>query len=212
MFVTGCKLNQLIEGKSNSVSTPDNPPAAPTTKPPYLLFNSGEWGSYVLPDGNACNPTTDTDCIHSGELIGFETDVVSSCSQISAVDNLNVFDWSCKVISGTKIQVYSLGFKSGKGLIDLIDGLTWREISIQILKNSLPISTSDSTPLWSRTIASMPAGNPTTVTSLNQENIIYKVDTTLSSAGYNINADNVSIVMAPGAKLNLTATTNNCNL
>ncbi len=120
--------------------------------------HSPDWNDYV----KAADTSVECDgsesggydaCIHSGERRKSVLDGYTACTGISATDALGIFNWKCR-IAGCKAEVYTDGFKDGKGLRDCIDftAKTWKQNSITVKRNTDTIAISSSSQWWSNTI------------------------------------------------------------
>jgi hypothetical protein len=176
----------------------------------------GNWNDYVKADGTtpydasgaSCNPAVDIgfdSCLHGGELKKVEVPSISSCTNAEARDELGAFDWSCDD-SGGSVVFYSLGLKETKALSDLIDFSTpkWKSNHVIISENSTDITQSESSIWWNNSVLNLPDSASSLVTLTNggdAEGRIYVQESDVVSRGYNINDNQIALVVKPGQKL-----------
>ena len=105
----------------------------PVAGSPFARYaaNGNSWNDYVQNDGLdtllandvACTGAAQSGfeaCLHGGEYRQLPVPSQSSCTGLSATDNLGVFDWHCDDTPGQAWMV-STGMKDGKHLSHLID-------------------------------------------------------------------------------------------
>jgi hypothetical protein len=197
--------------------------------PSYPAFQ--DWNKYI----NITNPINESfeqpspavcttgsmnryeDCIHSGSLR--ETNVLSraSCSNLTAQDSADAFQWKC-YIRGGHVKFVTNGFKSGKGLANLIDVTTmpvdpaFKQLSLTVIENgSTTIAqTSVASAWWGDNVELLPSSS-SAVANLSTANKIYVVSSNMSGLGYAITADEIGFVAMPGFAFTQTGTlTSNC--
>ena len=140
-------------------------------------------------------------CIHGGELrtsslpSGF-----NNCTNISASDSLGVFNWICDPNSGAP-RVISNGFKTGKGLKDLITTAGFRNETLSILQGNLQIGLSSASVWWSNPVSVLADNSAGVSLSVNTSGTIYVVDSSRVTPGYVLNGDKTSLVVLPGFTL-----------
>lgn len=185
--------------------TDDDGPFTVTLDAAYS--NGANWNDYVKNDGAdvyhagniACGGTeTGTyfaGCIHGGEIKKVIVTGYSSCSNLTAADDLAAFDWVCAVDTGTA-TFYSSGLKAGKGLRDLIStGGVWNANRVRIYSGATEIANSvSSTTWWSNAIAPLPASSGVVTTLSTPGKIYYVSSANQNVGGYFLTADNIAIV------------------
>jgi hypothetical protein len=161
---------------------------------------ASNWNDYVALDGvSDCDPTMSTGlraCWHGGEHRRAFVPGVSDCTDVSAVDSLGVFEWTCDD-DGVVVTVYTRSLAVGAGLADLIDFQTpsWKPMSLTIQRGSLPPITTAPTTWWTNTVVDgVSAG------TLDTASTIYALTSSPGTA-LTVAADQVALVMAPGAAL-----------
>jgi len=166
--------------------------------------NGADWNDYVR-GGNitnatdtACDAATDTACVHAGEVRVVEATGLSSCTGITASDALGAFNWTCDD-STSPVRVISNGFSSGFGLANLLDFATpgWRENSVTVYKNGTELDFTNSVAWWSNPVVSNTTGG-----SLGVEGTVYVLPDSVDAVAYELIANCVSLVAAPGIIIN----------
>jgi len=174
------------------------------------------WNKYVVNDGpsvfSASNiPCSGSEtpnyfsCIHGGEKRKVVVNGYSNCTNLTIVDNLGIFDWICDSSSGTS-TFYSIGLKSGKGLRDLLTaGGSWNTNYVTIYLSGSPIVSTSATMWWSNSLQDLSTGFNNSATAsvyyLNSPGTIYYITSNLATYGYQIAADETSVVTLGTSKL-----------
>ncbi len=176
--------------------------------------NGANWNDYVLANGLDLYSANDTacvgtelgywNCIHGGEKRKVALTGVASCAGLTMSDSLGAFDWICKVV-GPTATFFSKGFKAGKGLTDLVNATSWKNISVTLAGSQ--IGTSASTTWWSNTVAALPdnSSTPTLVLDGTDDDgagpdAVFTTGTILTysssrnTAGYRLSLDKLSLV------------------
>ena len=89
-------------------------------------INGADWHDYVTGDDPASATDTDCDgsilqeCVHGGELRFVEVPGRTSCTGLSATDNLAAFNWICDA-STNPVRMLSSGLADNVYLSDLIE-------------------------------------------------------------------------------------------
>lgn len=171
-------------------------------------INKGSGDIFSQPD-TACN-TSNTGgyrtCIHAGEIRSFELPSRSSCTNLSATDNLDALNWICKTNSKGSVTFYSTALKRGKYLSNLIDWNTssWQNLTITIKDGSTTLAVSNPIKLWSNTIDTTEPATPST------SGTIYLYGTATFPTNIIISANKIALLINPnGIKLIRSAGT--CN-
>jgi hypothetical protein len=181
-----------------------------------LYSSSALWLDYIKSDGGneysatggaVCDGTETRakDCIHAGEMKVITVSGVSSCSGMTAVDDLGVFDWNCFISSGS-VKLYSI-LKTDKGLKDLLNTNSWKPNSLSLYKDNSLISKTTSSIWWLNTIT--PYTPIATPQDFNTPNMIYTVNAAASFGGFRMNSDKVAIVGIGASIISLTYLANN---
>ncbi len=191
----------------------------------YVQNNNGGTDRYDQPD-TACNVATaglyDTICIHGGEKRKVTVTGYASCSGLAITDALGAFDWECKVVGGTA-TFFTRGLKPSKGLRDLVNATSWKNNSVTITDGGTPIVSSTSSAWWSNPVVALPDNSAGSVIKLDGVDddttgpdlaygakAVFTLSANASTAGYNLNADKLSLVTLGTAVLryNGSASTN----
>ncbi len=161
---------------------------------------AASWNSYYstvpIHSGKKCADTNSVlHCAHGGELRYFTLpESVTSCDDLSATDNQDVFLWECSEDAGV-VTVSTAGFVAGKGLTDLIDfqNESWKSMRINIAQNGSATSLGEPTSgMWWNNPVKVAGSDPI----LDAAGTIYIIK---ESGGSNflIKADGVALVTAP---------------
>jgi hypothetical protein len=185
----------------------------------FYLDNGNNWNDYIKNDGsskleaqdNICigNESSVDECFHAApyKYISFPGSV-SSCYNLTMIDALGAFDWTCaKGQSG--IYFYST-LKSNKGLPDLLDGANgWKDNHIYLFEGTRLVTTSDPAKWWGNNVEALPdnSSGPCSPALLNQEGTIYVANESRSTCGYILAADKIGIAIMKGVKLSNSADT-----
>lgn len=192
-----------------------------------LYPNNGKsWNSYVKNDGTSRFQATDAACVstvsggysaclHAGEIRKIDLSDKTSCSNLTAVDNLSALNWVCRTTS-SGIQFVSTGLKKGKGLSDLID---WTSATPSLLSMSLTIK--EGTNTLYQTTSSVWWDNPIVVVSPSSVNTaittsgtiyVFTSSSSITDSGnlpqVSINGvSNVAFLIKPGLRMTTSAPT-----
>lgn len=188
------------------------------------------WNSYVKFDalgldlyhqsGTLCDGTSETSaqnkfggCIHSGELKKSTITGFSSCTNLSAIDGLDVFEWACNDSSGTAV-FYSKGLKQGKGLRDILtSGPNWLGNTLVIRKSGGVIASSVITNWWSNQLITLGNNISSSLSPVSLQNRIYVVDGDINTYGIKINSPNISVVTLGTSRIIRNSNSvNNCSV
>jgi hypothetical protein len=190
-------------------------PVYPTngTKWTYYVKNyNGGTDEFDQPD-TACAGTEAgyyTSCIHGGEKRKVVVTGYSSCTNLSISDALGAWEWKCKVASGVA-TFFTVGFKSGKGLGDLLNATSWKTNNVTVKDGAKIIGQCTSCNWgWTNTVAA-PTNNSltsNTMATLSTADTVYAVSADTNTSGYNINADHIAFVVLPGYQLTYNGRTN----
>ena len=198
-------------GSGGSAPAPTSPvdPSLSTVEP--LYSSAANWNDYIRNDGaalfNATNTACDgtetgnySVCLHGGEMRSVTVNEVTSCTGVSAVDSLGIFNWRCDE-SVSPIRMISFGLKDDKNLSDLLDFTT-----PAFVENQVTVTLADGS-----TLATDPSvwwTNPVEIDNdggdLISEGTIY-VATINPTVPYSIITDKVAFIVQPG--IDLTAPT-----
>lgn len=178
-----------------------------------------DWNDYVKNDGSgdACvntDPGLPRTCLHGGELRRVVVSGLTSCTDLTATDALDVFGWICDDSTGSVVFT-STGLKRGRRLVSLLNTSGFMSNSVEISQGGTPLAATAETTWWNNPVLPL-LDNSTLgdgVVELDQAETVYVLGSTRASDGYNITADRISVVTMPGATLSLTeGAADNCNL
>jgi hypothetical protein len=181
-----------------------------------LYSTAPNWNDYVKAADTtvACAGTENlySDCIHGGDKRQVTT-LETSCEGLALVDSSGAFDWSCEVIEGH--ARFTSAFAEDKGLADLVEAAGWKSLTITLTTPSTEGS-STAEAWWSNPVQPLPDNSESSATptplALSEASTIYTLATSRTTAGYNINADKVGVVILDGAELSEHGTAVNHNL
>ncbi|MEW6055916.1 MAG: right-handed parallel beta-helix repeat-containing protein [Bdellovibrionota bacterium] len=174
-----------------------------------------DWNDYVRTSNTtlACDTTATTGgihtCIHGGERRRVTLTGITSCTGLTATDDLGAFDWICIEPGGaTDAYVMSTRLKDGKGLADLIDpttGTAFRDNFVTVTDSDgcTRVSTPAADDWWGNSLAALPTGQAASQ-SLNTASRIYTLIPTAASSvgnGFEISANKVAVVTLGAAEL-----------
>ena len=168
---------------------------------PMFAINGADWNTYVK-GGNisnaadaACDPDTDSACIHAGAIRTFVAAGHASCAGLEAEDFLHSFNWTCDDSSGT--ATFTGQLDDSAGLTDLLDfdSLSWKKNYVVMLKGGDIVSLSNRVAWWSNPVIANTTGG-----SLSEPGTVYVVTGDVTT-NFEIIANNVSMVGAPGVVL-----------
>lgn len=200
------------------------------TVDPVYPTHGANWNSYVRrvnsggswTDNNQTIPETACTgaesgryeaCIHGGEKKRVTLTGYTSCSNITASDTLDVFDWECQLVGGVA-TVFSQRLKPARRLADLVNPTSWKQNSINVYQSGNLIARSNAAAWWTNTVQA-PAANPLSTdgtVTLSSAGTIYVVNSNTTTSGYYIAADQISFVVMPGFTLSSSGrTTANTN-
>jgi hypothetical protein len=193
--------------------------AVMTVNPAYTT-NGLKWNDYINRDfskdifsqaDTACN-TANTGgyrtCVHAGEIRKFDIPSRSTCTGLTATDNLSALNWICKTNSTTGgVSFYSSGLKKGKYLSDLIDWTNnvWQSLTITVKDGTTTLAVSNPLKFWTNIIDV--SGTITPNTSGN----IYLYDLSTLANSITISANKVSLVINPTG-IKSVRTIGSCNV
>ncbi|MFK8139189.1 MAG: fibronectin type III domain-containing protein [Bdellovibrionales bacterium] len=150
-------------------------------------------------------------CIHSGEKLKLSLSPIDSCSNISATDDLGLFNWSCELIGGFA-NVVSLGLKENTNLSDLIatsPSLAWKTNFVSVTQSGSLIARSSPDTWWNNSFVDL-----SSVTSITDDasdiGRIFVLNTDLDINGIEVLDNKSAIVVMPGSEITLSGA-NSCN-
>lgn len=173
----------------------------------YYPDNGADWNDYLENNGTSRYSATDTacttlqtgyaNCIHGGEMRAVSVPGITSCTNLTATDALDAFNWTCDA-SSNSVRMVSTGLKANKNLSDLIEFNT-----VNWLNNSVTVSgTGDGLPFttlakiwWSNPVIEDADGG-----SLTNSSTVYLI-TGNTTATYTIEANKISLLIQPGTTL-----------
>ena len=207
LFLNVSLLLTSCGGGGNSGILPEK-----NTVAPLYSINGANWNDYVNDDGSdtfsasdtACNPVTDGACIHGGQTMSMDVPDTTSCVDLSANDYVSVFEWVCDD-SVNPVRFISTGFKSGKGLSDLVDfnSAVFKENYLEVQKTGGLVFGSKPEIWWKNDIVVNNDGsNGVSDMAVGEIHII----TQNANASYTIGADRFALLVEPGVVLTGNAT------
>ncbi len=183
---------------------------ADTIIKPLYSTNGSNWNDYIKNDGNnnftaqdiPCNGTETggyNKCLNGGIFKTITVAGKSSCSQITADDDIGAFNWECDD-STNPVRIISTGFNPGMKLAHLIDfdNDTWKTNQLTVYENSTEIIETESSTWWDNPIQELTAGG-----SLSEASKIYIIKNNLT-ADFTIDADKIALVVRPDYTLSST--------
>lgn len=198
-----------LQGGSGAVSGADVTAVVITCVPSFGLYASGEgWNDWLVNDGadslsatgTACTRTlagTGWDpCFHAGEIRALELRDVPDCVGVMLTDALDAFTWTCDDTGGT-VRAISKGLKDGRYLSHLLNftaPVGWKANSVTALRGADAYPSTPAAWWPNPVVAQFASGN------LSQAGTIYVVTEDLA-ASFNLSADRVGLVIAPGFTL-----------
>ncbi|MGE0762764.1 MAG: Calx-beta domain-containing protein [Bdellovibrionales bacterium] len=154
-------------------------------------------------------------CIHGGERRKVTVTGYTSCTNLTMTDSVGAFDWKC-IVSGGTATFYSTSFNSGKGLADLINATSWKNITVTVLDGVTTLGTSAAAAWASNIVAALPDNNSTGAVvqldgtdddtsgpdfGITAGSILTRSTDMTASRGFNLNADRLSIVTLGTARI-----------
>ncbi len=178
-----------------------------------LYAAAPNWNDYVklVDPASECDgtETVATDCVHGGEARLVRTEE-TECTGLILSDSEAAFDWSCSVVSGKARFTSNLAI--GKGLGHLLDSTSWKSLSVTLQKGAQQIASSPAA-WWSNPVQALPDNSATSATPVVQDlaeaGSIYTLATSRATTGYHIGADQVALVVLPGATLSYNGVVTN---
>lgn len=184
-------------------------PAPLQVRPVYA--SHGNWNDYVLNDDPTADayhqddePCTGAEtggpgaCIHAGLKLRAEVpeSFGTSCLGLSMRDALGAFDWVCDDSEGMAI-FHLRGFRSGKGLRDLVTGAGWVPNRVILNDGTGDVFESVDTAWWSNPVLALPPAG-----SLDVAGAIYVFEgAEMRDVTYTIAADRIALVTLDEATL-----------
>lgn len=175
---------------------------------PVYPVSGSRWNDYVLGDGTNNYNASDTacdgisaGCLHGGELRTATVASKTSCANLTVLDSLGAFDWTCDASSGSA-TFYTTGLNSSSGLSDLIDfdATAWIPMHITVLESGTPIALSSSSNWWTNAVENaVDIGGDGQEWLWNGSSVYLISDTTPMS--YSPGADKIAMLVRPGLTL-----------
>jgi len=169
----------------------------------YVRFTSTANPFYAQPTPTACDGSEagpygrPTGCIHAGELRKVVVTGRTSCANLTATDQNNVFEWKCDDFSGTQAKFFSVRFQPGKGLKHLVDATSWLGNKVTVLDGAVPIgeSVNGTSWGWTNTVEALPAstGSVFTIDNTYQGKVL-TVSSPQNAKGYKVDSAEIAIV------------------
>ena len=171
---------------------------------PYIA-SAPNWNTYSAQTDINGDPLPLLPLVHRGEQRKFTMSNLSNCDDLTIVDDLNAFDWSCEVdLSGTpKAVIFSTKLKDGAYLSDL---LNFSRTTPKWKSNSVSVKQGNSAELNQNKIAAIWWHNPISVPSnstLSSEETIYIIpDNELDlNRSYSLSGRHAALVVKPGISI-----------
>lgn len=174
---------------------------------PVYTTNGKNWNDYINRDftkdvfsqtDTACSSSNTggyRTCVHAGEIRKIDIPSKTSCTNLTASDNLGALNWVCKTNSSGGVTFYSSALKKGKYLSTLIDWTTntWLTLTITIKDGTTTHAVSNPLTFWTNTI------NTASPTSGFTIGTVYLYTANVTGGQINTSTtDKVSIVFKPG--------------
>lgn len=142
-------------------------------------------------------------CLHGGEMRAFIIPGRASCDGLVARDALGAFLWECDDNGGqgpTSFRSRSLA--SGRGLGDLLDAQGFLQNRVSVESGGREMASSPPAVWdWSNPVLAPPENASGGVAALDTAGAVYVVAQDALSAGYNLDADRIALVVLPGFTL-----------
>jgi len=183
--------------------------------PVAALFpnNGANWNDYVKgkdwktatdTPNTPCVAATDTACVHGGELRVVVATGKTSCSGLTAADDLGAFDWVCDVdVTTGTARLISARLADGKNLSDLIDFTSpgsFKPNKVTVYSDGSAWNETPSTIWWTNPVEINNSGGDFIVPST-----IYLV-TSNPVAAITFYADKIALVIEPGVTISVPNT------
>lgn len=238
---SGCMLIMISnESEVTSQGAGSSCPASAVLAVEAYFSNAPDWNDYVeatetsIADQQrtsaACNLDGKVDggtrngqylgfgsCRHGGEVRLVKIPAAVPCAKLTASDALGAFDWRC-VEKGSETWIYSHALKEGKGLRDLIhaSGAAFASNTVSVSHEGCGelYTTSAGSAWWSNAFYALTANAGSGSTALSNAGGIYVHTADVSTDGYALTANRISIVSMGTSRINFNAALagNNCNL
>lgn len=170
---------------------------------PFFPINGRDFMSYVPRDpAKLLHEQVDTSVssgrfyFHGGEMRKVALSGFLDCEGLSMTDNLGVFNWQC-YSQGEDIFYYSHNFNANKGLRDLVNTTSFKDIKIVLKKNNIVVGESVlATTWWSNPIVplTLNSGVADSVLNLNTSGTIYTVASSGASRGIQMTSARIALV------------------
>ena len=212
--VTGC--NGVLSGNTYTTGpiTADCTVSASfgytlSTVTPLYDVNGVNWNDYIKNDGvdalsagDVAADGTETggysSVIHGGEFRQVQVTGKTSCTGLTAQDELDAFEWVC-INATNPVTMVSSGLKQGKYLSDLIDftGGAWKQNRVTVFENSVELGKSPSETWWANPVVIDNDGSDGSDITVGD----IRIATIDTSASYIITQDKVAFVTDPAVTL-----------
>jgi hypothetical protein len=127
------------------------------------------WNTYALRSNTTLtcpNGTTYFSCIHGGESRRVSFPTAATCVGYTASDSLDAFYWGCDDSGGAgNVYFYSRSLKEDKGLSDLINATSWKNIRLVISQAGVPTAASAYTTWWTNPVIDLPTSASSSLVS-----------------------------------------------
>lgn len=189
--------------------------------------NGAKWMDYVVNSGGSSIYTRpDTACVgnevggyykclHGGEKLYVDVTGYTSCTNLTAADNLGVFDWECDS-STNPVRMVTKSLKAGKGLRDLVNATAFKSNYVTVTDSSAScavIQSSASTTWWSNTVQALPDSSASVQTVSTASTIYTVTGSVTNQKGINIGGHKIGVVTlgTSGELVAVAAMANSCN-
>jgi len=133
---------------------------------------------------------------HGGEIRKVLLPDTATCDGLSVEETLAAFRWACSD-EGSQTFFYSLGFKDGKGLRDLLNASSFKSNQVFIKKSGITVAESTlSNTWWTNPVTplTLNSGVADPVLSLNTSGTIYTVSASAATRGIQMATTKVALV------------------
>ncbi|MBK6847174.1 MAG: right-handed parallel beta-helix repeat-containing protein [Proteobacteria bacterium] len=171
----------------------------------YIVNSDPRLRSWEHPDV-VCDPALEAPysaCVHAGAVRELRLPGIASCAGLSAADSRDAFVWSCAELGGEAV-FFSTALRPTVGLFELLDGSNdFRPLSVTVRAGARLVAESASEVWWTNQVRPLPSngGLRDAAAVLDLAGAIYVATEASDSRGYEVRAERVAIVTAPGATL-----------
>ncbi|MCB0391441.1 MAG: hypothetical protein KDD58_09120 [Bdellovibrionales bacterium] len=218
----------VVEHESNIIIIQVSVLPPPITLAVEALYDNGQdWNDYIKKTNSpivdntkpACigteNNSSIASCVNGGVFRAVRIPSRISCSNLTGEDNEAWFDWYCDDSTGGVI-FYTQSLRSNIGLKDLISTSGWKTNFFTLYESSQFVAKSDADTWWGNSVKSLPDNSSGSAINLpagtDGNNTVYFANGIITSSGYNLNADKLSVVTLEASELKYSSNLNdNCH-